>query len=124
LAGIQPDPEGPGFSKIIIKPEVVGDVTWAKASCQSVRGTVATEWRIEAGKLELDIAIPVNSTATVFIPAPDAKAVTESGKPAGKAAGVKVLRRDGKATVIQVGSGRYHFVAPQAATFGEDGGIK
>ena len=31
LAGIRPDPAAPGFKRIIIKPTLVGDVTWVKA---------------------------------------------------------------------------------------------
>ena len=32
LGGIRPDPAGPGFKKIIIKPSVVGDLHWVESS--------------------------------------------------------------------------------------------
>jgi alpha-L-rhamnosidase len=42
LAGIAPDPAGPGFRKIIIKPQPVGDIAWVKASYDSVRGRIVS----------------------------------------------------------------------------------
>jgi alpha-L-rhamnosidase len=38
LAGIGCDPAGPGFKKIIINPQPVGDVKWVKAGYDSIRG--------------------------------------------------------------------------------------
>ncbi|NMC48291.1 MAG: family 78 glycoside hydrolase catalytic domain, partial [Desulfovibrio sp.] len=35
LAGIQADPAAPGFKNVIIKPAIVGDVTWVKAHYDS-----------------------------------------------------------------------------------------
>ena len=32
LAGIAPDPAGPGFKRILLRPQPVGDVTWVKCS--------------------------------------------------------------------------------------------
>ena len=69
LAGIQADPEAPGFKNVIIKPEVVGDVTWVKAHHDSPYGRVVSSWKKEAGKLTLNVEIPPNSTATVHVPA-------------------------------------------------------
>jgi alpha-L-rhamnosidase len=45
LAGIAPAPNSPGFKEIIIKPEPVGDVTWARASFNSVRGKIVSDWK-------------------------------------------------------------------------------
>jgi hypothetical protein len=57
------------------------------------------------------ISMP-NSTATLFVPAKDAASVTESGKPAGEAKGVKFLRMENNAAVYAVGSGDYQFQSP------------
>ena len=91
LAGIGCDPAGPGFKKIIIHPQPVGDVTWAKASYDSIRGKITSDWQRAGGKFTLRITIPANTTATVFIPAASADTVTESGKPAAESGGVKFL---------------------------------
>jgi hypothetical protein len=68
LAGIRPDPDGPGFKKIIIKPTVVGDLTWVKASYNSVRGPIVADWKRDGGSFTLDVTIPPNTTARVHLP--------------------------------------------------------
>jgi len=109
LAGIQTDPAAPGFKNTIIKPAIVGDVTWVKSHHDSPYGRIASNWKREGEKLTMDVTIPPNSTATVFVPAKDAASVTESGKPAGEAEGVKFLRMESNAAVYAVGSGTYQF---------------
>ena len=109
LAGIRADETAPGFKKIIITPAIVGDLTWVKASYSSIHGRITSNWRREGGKLSLDITIPANTTATVFIPAQDAAAVTESSQPTAQAEGVKFLRLENSAAIYAIGSGTYHF---------------
>ena len=69
LAGIQNAPDSAGFKKIIINPQPVGDVTWAKASYNSIRGKIVSDWKRDSGKFTLQVTIPANTTATVFVPA-------------------------------------------------------
>ena len=107
LAGIQPDE--PGFKRIIIKPAVVGDLTWAKARYDSVHGPITTEWKREGGQFTLDITIPPNTTATVFVPAEKAEAVTEGGVMAARSPGVKFLRSEKGGVVFEIASGNYQF---------------
>jgi len=109
LAGIRPDPEGPGFKKTIIKPNMVGDLQWVNAHHDSPYGRILSNWKREGGKISMDVTIPANTTATVFVPAKDAAGVTESGKPAGETEGVKFLRMENNAAVYAVGSGTYQF---------------
>lgn len=114
LAGIRPDPTAPGFKKIIIRPTPVGDLKWARASHDSMRGKIVSDWKREREKFVLDVAIPANTTATVFIPAKNATNVTEGGKPLDKASGVKFLRTENDYAVLAVESGAYRFVAKTA----------
>jgi len=111
IAGIQPDPQAEGFDRIIIRPNPVGDLTWAKGSYQSVRGPIKSEWKKADGKLTLRVAIPPNTTATVYVPAAAAERVTEGGNPASKSSGVRLLRSERGAAVFQIGSGEYEFVS-------------
>ena len=48
-------------------------------------------------------------TATVVVPAKDASAVTEGGKPAAEAAGVRVVKTEAGSVGFEVESGRYRF---------------
>jgi hypothetical protein len=109
LAGIGCDPSGPGFKKIIIKPAIVGDLTWLKAHYDSVYGRIVSNWKREGDKLTMDVTIPPSTTATVCVPAKDAADVTEGGKPAAQAEGVKFLRLENGTAVFEVGAGRYRF---------------
>jgi alpha-L-rhamnosidase len=111
LAGIGCDPDGPGFKKIIIKPQPVGDLTWAKASYDSVRGPIVSDWKRDGGKFTLNVTIPANTTATVYVPAKNKASVTEGGKPLDKAEGVKFLRMEKDRAVFAVQAGRYSFVS-------------
>lgn len=112
LAGILPDESGPAFKKIVIKPSVVGDLTWVKASHDSMHGRIISNWKREGTTLTMDVTIPCNATATIHVPAKNAAGVSESGGPASKAKGVKFLRMERGAAVYQVGSGRYLFTSP------------
>jgi alpha-L-rhamnosidase len=107
LAGIRP--AAPGFKQIIIKPAVVGKLTWVKASYHSIYGVIRSAWKRDGNRLTLDVTIPANTTATVFVPAADAATVTEGGKPAAQAEGVGFLRMDGPSAVFAVASGSYSF---------------
>jgi hypothetical protein len=68
LAGIECDPSGPGFSRIIIRPAVVGDLTWASASYDSISGKIVSSWRRDGTKVRLHVVIPPNTTAQVYLP--------------------------------------------------------
>jgi alpha-L-rhamnosidase len=57
----------------------------------------------------MEVTIPANTTAIVHVPAKDVVGVTESGKPAEIAEGVKFLRMDHGAAVYAVGPGTYRF---------------
>jgi alpha-L-rhamnosidase len=119
LAGIRPDPAGPGFKKIIIKPAVVGDVTWVKCHHDSPYGRIVSNWKREGDKLTMEVAIPANTTATVYVPARDASGITESNKPAAEADGVKFLRMENGVAVYAVGSGTYRFQSTLPGTNNE-----
>ncbi len=110
VAGIQPDATRPGYAHLTIAPQPGGDLTSARATYRSVRGTVSTAWRLDnQGDLRLDTSLPGNSTATVRIPAPNRYAVTEGGRPAEQADGVRFVRMDGDVAVFEIGSGSYSF---------------
>ena len=112
LGGIKPHPEAVGFDRMLIEPHVAGDLTWARARYDSVRGPVVSHWQIGDGRLRLEVEVPVNTTAVVRVPTRDPSSVTESGRPASGAPGVRVFSAEpGAAARFEIGSGRYVFVA-------------
>jgi len=134
LAGIQPDPAAPGFKKIVIKPTVVGDVTWAKAGYQSMNGMISNHWERVGNQMTMCVAIPAGTTATVWLPLLGSNlsklVVTEgdaviwrNGKAREGSPGVEFKRVESGSPlqhymVWSVGSGHYRFqwtVAPAPA---------
>ena len=116
LGGIQIDEDTPGFKHFLIKPQIIGDLDHLKASYDSMYGTISDEWRINGNSLELNVSVPPNTTATVFVPSADtdgltADGITESGKPAGSSPGVTFLRMENSAAVFTLESGGYSFVS-------------
>ncbi len=109
VAGIGCDPAGPGFKKIIIRPQPVGDLAWARAGYDSIRGKITSDWKRTNGKFTLSVTIPANMTATVFIPAASAETMTEGGKSAAPSGGVKFLRMENDRAVFEIESGAYTF---------------
>ncbi len=111
IAGIGPDPDSPGFDVALIRPGPVGDLTWAKAWHETPHGRIAVSWKWEGQKFRLELKVPANASAKVWLPAASAKQVTESGRPLRRAPGVKLLREEDGKVLLTVGSGTYHFVA-------------
>jgi hypothetical protein len=109
LAGIQNAPDSPGFKKIVINPQPVGDVTWVKASYDSIRGKIISDWKRDDGKFTLRVTIPASTTATVFVPAESADEVLENGKSAASSDGVKFLRFENGRAIYEIVSGSYKF---------------
>lgn len=110
IGGIKTD--GPAFKKIIIHPQPDDAMTLAKTSYHSIRGLIQSNWKIKNSRFILDVIIPPNTTAIVFIPNRDTEQILESGIIAQKANSVTLLRQKGKCTVYQVGSGHYTFETP------------
>ncbi|HOW69561.1 MAG TPA: family 78 glycoside hydrolase catalytic domain [Phycisphaerae bacterium] len=113
LAGINPDPAALGFDRIIIRPQVVADLTWVKGTYNSVRGPVGCQWRIDRDTLLVDVTVPANTKATVYLPARELKAVSEAGRPLSQAVGVTVLPDAAEESLVcRIGSGDYAFAVP------------
>ena len=109
LAGISRDDDRPGFQGIVIRPAVVGDLTWVRAHYDSVRGRIGSAWKRAGSRLTLEVAIPCNTTATVYVPNPRGGPVTDGWMPVQFKPGVRFLRSTADATVFSVGSGSYRF---------------
>ena len=107
IGGIQPD--APGYKRIKIAPVIRDGLTWANTRYDSIHGRIVSNWKRAGDKLTMEVTIPANTTATVFVPAKDAATVTESGTTIGQTAGVKFLRMEDAAAVFEVGAGTYRF---------------
>jgi len=110
LAGLNPDPDQPGYKHFVVRPLFGAGITTLKASYDSVRGPIAIQWKTQGAKTTLDVTVPPNTTADVCVPAASADDVTEGGDKADKATGVRVIRTEPGVVVFAVASGKYEFV--------------
>ena len=106
LAGIRPDQAHPGFKHFMIKPLFIEGLDWVKAHHDCPYGRIAVQWKRKDGWLMVDVTVPVNTTATVYVPG---KKTTEGGLPADEAEGVTFLRMEKNKAVYKVESGKYQF---------------
>jgi hypothetical protein len=105
LAGIQTDEEHPGFEHFFVRPFVPDTLTFVNATIQTIRGPVAVKWTDTHGTFELSVAVPANSTATIYVPA-------AAGKSIRTAPSLSSSRLDQGEAVYEVGSGAYYFKVP------------
>lgn len=68
ISGIRHDAAKPGYKHIIIKPQPNNGLTYAKADFESLYGKISSSWKIENGEISISIAIPPNTTASLFLP--------------------------------------------------------
>lgn len=116
LVGIGWDETAPGFRHVIVRPEPVHGISWAKATYDAVPGSIDVGWLKRNGRLHLTVVIPANATATVHLPVADANAVRESGRPLKDGNGVRWLRAERDRQLFAVDSGRYEFDVPWQET--------
>jgi alpha-L-rhamnosidase len=109
VAGIAPG--APGYQHIMFRPQPGGGLTFASATYQSLYGKIASSWQIDGERFHLTVTVPPNATATVVIPARLGKHITEGGVALESTAGIRGVKREQKATSIEIGSGRYRFTA-------------
>ena len=118
LAGINLDPQAPGFHRIRIEPQVVRDLKWASGSIETLRGSLVSSWSRTENSLRLEVAIPVGSDAEIHVPKLSLSqvAIRESGKPVwtkdafqSGVPGLTSAKQTARAVVFEAGSGRYVF---------------
>ena len=112
VAGIDLDSEEAAYKKVRIRPYTGGDLEYARAEYQSIHGNIVSGWKREGKEMTMDITIPPNTTATVFVPFSDVSKITEGGQSVEEAEAVQFLRVDDDCAVFEVGSGTYVFAFP------------
>jgi len=113
VAGINFDEENPGYKHIIISPQPGGTLTYANAYHNSMYGKISSGWKLEGGKLTIEVQIPHNTTATIILPGASMEEVMESEVKLKKTkTGIYSIIREGQNVNIEVGSGTYQFSYP------------
>lgn len=116
LAGIDIVNSDLEAKQVVIKPHIVEGLEFCRASYRTPCGLVRSKWVKEKdGKLRLTVETPANMTAAIHIPAPQADAVTESGRPLREAEPINIFTEKPGETVVTTGPGVYTFTVDPSA---------
>jgi hypothetical protein len=95
LCGIKQVENSVAYQNIIINPQTVASVNQAKAEFKSPYGYIKSSWLKSENDFTMDVEIPVNCDAAVFLP--EGKAKMDGQVINNSKSGIKI------------GSGVYHF---------------
>ncbi|MGD9558676.1 MAG: family 78 glycoside hydrolase catalytic domain [Mangrovibacterium sp.] len=107
LGGIRQAENSAGYKELVIKPEVVGDLTYVRTTFETAYGQVSTRWEKTDESFTLAVEIPANTTAMVYLPVAGEVTVNNQKSDTAAIPGLRgVEERDGK-TICRIGSGTY-----------------
>ena len=109
VAGLELDPQKPGYQHFTVHPHPGGGLTHARVTYNSLRGSIEAGWRMESGKIIVEVTVPANTHAAVRLPGAAACYVMESGIPLEEAPDLGNVHMVEGDMVCEVGSGRYSF---------------
>ena len=61
----------------------------------------------------MDVEIPANTTATIYVPAKNEASVLESGNALSSSKEIQIAGSEDGYVVLKAGSGKYHFTSRQ-----------
>ena len=113
VAGIEIDEENPGYKNIIFKPNPGGGLTHAKAEINTMYGLAFSSWEIKGDLIVLNILVPANTMADVYLPVKDLKTASIGGISVTESSDVKIRKDKNGEQFIKIGSGSYEFAFPR-----------
>ena len=68
-----------GYQKFVIAPKPVGDLKYVKSTYETLYGTILVDWTRQSGTFTLNVSVPVNTTAIVYLPGEKEPKEVQSG---------------------------------------------
>ncbi|HEY8935010.1 MAG TPA: alpha-L-rhamnosidase C-terminal domain-containing protein, partial [Cyclobacteriaceae bacterium] len=112
-AGLDTKDNAPGYKEIIIKPHVGGTFKSMRAELQTLYGKASSSWTVDDKNFSLDVSVPANTKATIFIPAASVESLSEGNLPISKVKSITVKGKQDDYVEVEVGSGSYQFKVSQ-----------
>jgi alpha-L-rhamnosidase len=111
IAGLDMDETKPAYKRIHFEPKFAGaKMTFAKASHQSMYGTILSAWQVNGKQIEVEVHIPANTTAQVVLSGAAVEGLREGNQVLVLVDGI-INYREGKEGVhLEIGSGAYRFI--------------
>ncbi|GGD86096.1 alpha-L-rhamnosidase [Paenibacillus nasutitermitis] len=109
MGGIDLPAEAAGYKHIHIKPVISGRLAKVECEYDSLYGRISSHWSTADGYAHVEVTIPANTRADIYLPDDGKEQIEESGLAVADAAHILDLgMKDGK-RVLQAGSGHYRF---------------
>jgi len=109
LAGMQADPDHPGYRHIIFRPGPVKQLDHVTYTNVTPYGEGGITWKNQEGSFHMEVTVPVSCSATVYVPATDREEVFEGGKKVEDIPEISFERMEDGYAVFTVESGKYQF---------------
>jgi len=116
LGGISQTEKSVAYKEIVIKPEMVGDLTWVKSIYQSPYGEIRSECEKTGTSIKMNVTIPANTTALVYIPFTAGSVINEGGKNISEVKDIQVIGEENGRKILRIGSGAYAFSVEYSLT--------
>lgn len=112
VAGLDINEAKPGFKSIRILPHFGGEkLTKARASYKSLYGKVVSGWEVDTDHITVEIELPVNTTAAVYLPYASFEHLVERYQGILEIKDVPFSENE-QGLLLELGSGSYKFVYP------------
>lgn len=109
-AGINND--GLAYDKIIIRPEIAKEgIGLVKAKYHAINGEIESSWKKEGNKVILNVKIPANAKANVFVPTIKPESVLENNNSLKSNLDIKIIGYKDMYLNLEIGSGSYEFIS-------------
>lgn len=100
----------PGYNKNTTKPDICDrSITRLKTIYNSINEQVVSSWGIEYSIFYLDVTIPVNTVASIYIPKLSCETSIEISIPSDIENRAKLIKTEQGFDVYSIGSGPYSF---------------
>jgi alpha-L-rhamnosidase len=74
-------------------------------------GELAASWRLEKDAFQLQVTVPCNSSASIYLPHAALDTVKENNQPIALAEGISSIQQTDAGVSLEIGSGSYSFSA-------------
>ncbi len=104
VAGIELDPEQPGFKRFTLQPFLGEGLDFVRASYRTLHGEIRSEWKLAGDQLTWTVVVPPNTSARILVPSEPGTDVSADG--------LTLSGREGRfAVVADAPAGRYTFIS-------------
>jgi alpha-L-rhamnosidase len=109
LAGMQADPELPGYRHIIFKPQLIEQLSFVKYSNLTPFGKAGIHWDYSENQFNMSVQVPVGCAATVYLPAEEGDRILENSTDIFDIKDIEYIGAEDDYLVYKISSGNYLF---------------